>query len=378
LWVDMGGLMTASHQPDARWEDWRIALQPIPAFVGWYRENKISGTLLITAFVIVKGYVVARGDITTALGIVRYVGVAGWVVAAVLSSLPTLAAAMLAICFYQILWPLVGRQLANRRQMLVVTVVAFLICAALTPWPVVVAAIWLGLWFGVLQWLFYAYRKKIVIDWIIRIVGGLILLGEGAAMVVMLYAAWLPNEQVKFKKPKVATVKSTVATVKPMVANVLAEDSGGRITLLVSDSRKIIRREYDNVVMITECSFPPHGGLSNIYDAPTPWAWATTPWQHSFGPGPNPPCKQCPGNQKCSANPIYALVNYWLIPLIGVTIIAMGLIVIAMELIIAIFSQRAERKVPIPISKPYGRWPGDKEPTVRGLYAAEPRGLYWG
>src|SRR5215472_8445568 len=110
-----GGLMTASHQPDARWKDWRIALQPIPAFVGWYRENKISGTLLITAFVIVKGYVVARGDITTALGIVRYVGVAGWVVAAVLSSLPTLAAAMLAICFYQIFWPLVGRQLANWR-----------------------------------------------------------------------------------------------------------------------------------------------------------------------------------------------------------------------------------------------------------------------
>jgi len=347
--------MTASHQPDARWKDWRIALQPIPAFVGWYRENKISGTLLITAFVIVKGYVVARGDITTALGIVRYVGVAGWVVAAVLSSLPTLAAAMLAICFYQIFWPLVGRQLANWRQMLVVTVAAFFICAALTPWPVMVGAIWLGFWFGVLQWLFYEYRQKAGIRGIIGFAWVLILLGEGAAMAVMLYATWLPNEQVKFKN-------ETVAHVKPMVANVLAEDSSGRITLLVSDSRKIIRRKYDTVGTITECSFPPHGGLSNIYDAPTPWALATTPWQRSFGPGPNQSCIQCPGGQECSANPIPWLVSYWLIPLIVGTGIVMGVL-------IHIASQRPDREVPIPISKPYGRWPGDKEPTLRGLCA---------
>ena len=346
--------MTASHQPDAPWKDWRIALQPIPAFVDWYRKNKISGTLLITAFVIVKGYVVARGDITTALGIVQYVGVAGWVVAAVLSSLPTLAAAMLAISFYQILWPLVGPQLANRLQMLAVTAVAFFICAALTPWPVVVGAIWLGLWFGVLQWIFYEYRQKVGIRGIIGIAWGLILLGEGAAMVVMLYAAWLPNEQVIFKKP--------------MVANVLAEDSGGRITLLVSDSRKIIRRESDTVSMIKECSFPPHGGLSNIYDAPTPWALATTHWHGRFGAQFHQSCIQCPGNQGCSANPIQWLVNYWLIPLIGGTAIVMGFI-------IAVAVQLPTRKVPIPISKPYGRWPGDKKPTVRGLYATDPAGL---
>jgi len=113
------GQLGASQYPiraspvDSRWEDWRRALRPIPGFVDWYRKHKISGALLLAAFVIVKGYVLARGDITTALGIVQYADVVGWAVAAVLSSLPLLAAAMLAIAFYQLLWPLSGKYLCQ-------------------------------------------------------------------------------------------------------------------------------------------------------------------------------------------------------------------------------------------------------------------------
>src|SRR5690242_9544762 len=116
------------------WEGWRIALQPIPDIVGWYKEHKIWGTLLITAFVIVKGFVIARGDITNALAIVQYAGVVGWAAAAVLSSLPLIAAAMLAISCYQVFWPLSGGlRFASWGQQLAVVGVAFLICAALAP-----------------------------------------------------------------------------------------------------------------------------------------------------------------------------------------------------------------------------------------------------
>ena len=47
-------------------------------------------------FVVLKGYVVARGDVAIALGILQYAGLATVVTAGLLSSLPILAAAMLA------------------------------------------------------------------------------------------------------------------------------------------------------------------------------------------------------------------------------------------------------------------------------------------
>jgi hypothetical protein len=84
---------------------------------------------------------VARGDITTALAIVQYAGVVTWAAAAVLSSLPLLAAAMLALACYQMLWPLSGDRLANLGKQLPVALVAFVICAVLTPWWFAVGAV---------------------------------------------------------------------------------------------------------------------------------------------------------------------------------------------------------------------------------------------
>lgn len=314
------------------WEDWRAALQPIPAFVGWYRKHKVSGTLLLTGFVVVKGYVVARGDITTALGIEQYAGVAGWAVAAVLSSLPTLAAAMLAIGCYQILWPLIGRHLASWRQMLTVVWVAFFVCAAVTPWPVWLGAIVLGFAFGGLQWLAYKARKHHTISIFLRLSLIAVLVGEVSAAVAMLYTAWLPNENIKFNKQAVA-------------ANVLAEDSGGWITLLISSSREIIRRKDDSVSSITDCSFRPHGGFSDIYDAPTPWVLVTTKWAplHSLAPGRSEEC-----SHKKQAHQIH-----WK------SVLTASLFVLALAVIVIIPALRAANRKPnhISISRPYGRWP---------------------
>ena len=74
----------------------RDALQPIPMVIGWYRANVFAGILLAAGFVILKGYVIARGDLATALGILQYAGLATVVTAGLLSSLPILAAVMVA------------------------------------------------------------------------------------------------------------------------------------------------------------------------------------------------------------------------------------------------------------------------------------------
>jgi hypothetical protein len=52
---------------------WRAALRPIPGVLDWYNVNAFAGILLAAGFVVLKCYVVARGDITTALGILQYV-----------------------------------------------------------------------------------------------------------------------------------------------------------------------------------------------------------------------------------------------------------------------------------------------------------------
>jgi hypothetical protein len=323
---------------ETQWEDWRIALQPIPALVGWYRKHKVSGTLLVTAFIIVKGYVIARGDITTALGIVQYAGVASWAVAAVLSSLPTLAAAMFAITCFQILWPLIGRRLANLRELVPVVLVACFICAALTPWPVWLIAAGLGMLFGGLQWLIYWCRRIPYIPMFLRFVQLVILVGEVTAAVVILYTAWLPNENVTIKPHTV------------VVANVLAEDVGGRITLLDSNERKIIRPLYKDAEVGEECSFPPHGFFSRIYDAPTPWAWATTHWLHSFAPVSHPPCIKIHSRP---AHPIKHPIKHptqWLpIGIIGAAVVVV--------LAAALWWDTDRKAKSISISRPCGRRP---------------------
>jgi hypothetical protein len=82
--------------PDSKRKPWRDALQPIPTILRLYKANAVAGTLLAAGFVVLKGYVIARGDVATALGILQYAGLATVVTAGLLSSLPILAAAMLA------------------------------------------------------------------------------------------------------------------------------------------------------------------------------------------------------------------------------------------------------------------------------------------
>ena len=78
-----------------------MALKPIPQVFDWYKNNAVAGTLLVAAFVVLKGYVIARGNLATALGMLQVAGLASVVIAGVLSSLPMLAAAFLATTVYR-------------------------------------------------------------------------------------------------------------------------------------------------------------------------------------------------------------------------------------------------------------------------------------
>ena len=89
------GMAKAAKKAQER-QRWRDALQPLPTILDWYKANAFAGILLAAGFVVLKAYVIARGDLATALGILQYAGLATVVTASLLSSLPILAAAMLA------------------------------------------------------------------------------------------------------------------------------------------------------------------------------------------------------------------------------------------------------------------------------------------
>jgi hypothetical protein len=112
---------------------WRDALQPIPRILGWYKDNAVAGILLAAGFVVLKGYVVARGDVATALGILQYAGLATVVTAGLLSSLPILAAAMLAYTLSRVLARVLTRSKEQpptfSRPLLWVTLGAFALAA---------------------------------------------------------------------------------------------------------------------------------------------------------------------------------------------------------------------------------------------------------
>jgi hypothetical protein len=128
---------------------WRDALHPLPEVFDWYKVNAFAGILLAAGFVVLKCYVIARGNVTTALGILQYSGLATVVTASLLSSLPILTAAMLAYTVSQI-----TRSLATKALTLPLAVVvlgALVLAAVFTPWTYMLFAVVIGLAIG-LTW----------------------------------------------------------------------------------------------------------------------------------------------------------------------------------------------------------------------------------
>jgi hypothetical protein len=294
--VEVAGVLEAANEADAEhgpqpgtadtWKAWQDAAEPLTTIVNWLWKNAAAGILLVGAFLVVKGFVLSKGNVSVALGILQNAGLTTVVVGGFLSGLPILVAAMLATTIYHgitrvqgantrwrapdrsRLWPACKGMGGNFRQNLaqptlpgsylrvspltVVMLAAALLCAAITPWSVMVAAVVIGLGIGVIQctclkWLRGATYLAAALIGVV-------------AVIATLYTVWLPHEEMTITGVK-----------KPVVGYVLADDPGGWISILVSGQHGIAWYRDSAVTMREPCEPAPYGIWSQLTDAATLW-----------------------------------------------------------------------------------------------------------
>ena len=244
---------------------WRDAFKPIPKIFGWYKDHAAAGTLILAAFLVVKGYVIARGNLDTALGILQYAGLTSAIVAGLLSGLPILAALMLGWTVFRTVkgW-FPGFHPESRKALACVLAGAFGLSAFFTPWPYVAAAVCLGLLAGLVagRW------PK---GWQAKFSAAVVGLIAAFAAVTMLYTLWVPHEIVVLRPAPTGIGLTPNERVGYVLGYVLADDPGGWITILTSGERTIVRFRDATVKSITVCERAPHGGVSSIFYASPLW-----------------------------------------------------------------------------------------------------------
>ena len=252
------GTAAAAEKARTR-KQWRDALWPLPGVLDWYKVNAFLGILLVAGFVVLKCYVVARGDLTTALGILQYVGLATVVTASLLSSLPILAAAMLACTVIQWIGSLGA--LGRRWRPAVVMLGAFVLAAVFTPWTYLVIAAVIGLVIGLIR---LRGRPKLM-----AVVYWLAALCTLPFVILNLTAVWLPHEIVTFRPGTFPDGRTK------QVGYVLSEGDGW-ITMLSTgpgQEHTIIRVPDATVKMQMVCERQPAPGhpWSHVTEARTLW-----------------------------------------------------------------------------------------------------------
>jgi beta-phosphoglucomutase-like phosphatase (HAD superfamily) len=263
-------------------KQWRDALRPLPGVVDWYKVNAFAGILLAAGFVVLKCYVIARGDLTTALGILQYVGLATVVTASLLSSLPILTAAMLASAISQMTSSLLPEVVSASRikkpkpppftwRLVAAMLGALVLAAVFSPWTYLLAAALVGVGIGVTRAL-GAPSRRTAVGWLAALVAL-------PFVIVNLSAVWLPHEIVTFRPS---------THLLPQVGYVLSEDNGW-ITILITGrlhEHTIIRVLDATVKTQTVCEREP--GFS-IFNSHTLWRVVTKD-SPNLGPSPNTTC----------------------------------------------------------------------------------------
>jgi len=260
LQEELRGGMVGAAAKARKGKQWRKALHPLPEVFDWYKVNAFAGILLAAGFVVLKCYVVARGNVTTALGILQYSGLATVVTASLLSSLPILTAAMLAYTVSQI----TSSEPCRTVRLGVVVLGALVLAAVFTPWTYMLFAVVIGLAIGLTSkrgWL-----KRAVV-YVVAALGTLV------AVTVNLSAVWLPHEIVTFPPHTLPAGRTQE------VGYVLSEDNGW-ITMLSTgpgQEHAVIRVPDATVKTQTVCERRPAPGhpWSPIIDAYTLWRVVT-------------------------------------------------------------------------------------------------------
>jgi hypothetical protein len=241
--------------------------------------------------------VIARGNLATALGILQAAGLTSIVIAGLLSSLPILAASLLATTVYRTVRVLMPKPkaamesggephspVARRKEPVVLALAgAFVLCMFFTPVPYLVFAIFLGLIAGSARGALVDPRKK---SW--RVVIYRLLFGLGAmyAVIAMLYTVWLPHEIVTVSAGSAkAGNRSTT-----QVGYVIADNPDGWITILTSGGRQLVTYRDTPVQSLAICERTPQGGLSDVFYASTLWNTVARSLNLHIRPATYEPC----------------------------------------------------------------------------------------
>lgn len=241
-----------SVNPAAKIESgWSDALKPLPAVLKQLEARKLTVTILLFVFLILKVIVPAKGDIPTALAIFQTTSLAVTVIGALLSALPLVAVAALLLFSYR----------AARNASLegyALAAAAILICFFVTPWPVLAASVIVGPIAG------YTMRQR---QRLTRMQGSR-LLKLGTLLVLtpclivfvyiagittwrVLYDVWLPHEMLTMQSGRVE------------VGYVLNEN-GNWLPILRSGERRLVRYRETQVEKRTLCQLRPQGLLANL------------------------------------------------------------------------------------------------------------------
>ena len=222
-------------------------------------------TVLLSAFVIVKVIYVSQGDIQTSLGVFNSAGVATVISDGLLSAFPLISAALLALATSEIVRIRRDRRTYSfdRRQVVLLWAIwssAAIGCFLLTPWTVAASSFILGLSFGLVTIMSEKPRIK-------RVLCLSLLWAASIYLVVnpLLYAVWLPHEDV--------TIKATdgIRVVKGYVLS----DSNGWVSVLRTGQRRIYRFPSSEVTKRDLCS----GRAVPNPLLPDYWKTADSPWQ---------------------------------------------------------------------------------------------------
>ena len=232
-------------------------------------KNAALATAFIFAFIIIKVFYIAHGNTETALGVFNSAGPTTVIVGALLSVFPLISALLLALALFELSRgsPFVKTPPFIRQDYVAVwaiLLVAAVACLFLTPWPIMVSSVFLGLASGFVLRLssITARIRKLLLKPVLTCIGWTFLSLFFVVFILnpVMYAVWLPHEILTFSNGG-----------SPESGYVLS-DSNGWVSQLRSGQRRIYRYRSENVTSRTLCrggqSLPSIPFISNSLTSP--------------------------------------------------------------------------------------------------------------
>jgi hypothetical protein len=265
------------ERPLATFDDWKKAAEPLTTIIAAYKDSPAAGTVALGAFLVLKGCVLARGDISTALGILENAGLPTIVIGGLLSGLPILIAVTLAGSIFNAVTRKHEHEICVKRgvplsPLAVVVMVTIALSLIVTPWPFMVFATTVGLGIGLVHRLDKTplTNAAFAVAFICAVY----------AVSTMLYTVWLPRE------------KLTIAhDSQPTIGYVLSDSPDGWTTILLGRQHSIVSYRDSDVISRQTCEVAPYSTWSDITDAATVWQeitkWSPLRFLH---PTTEPPC----------------------------------------------------------------------------------------